>query len=67
MPTEYYSLAHLLSKYIYALPLHRNHQHKKPTRPPTITITATAMPAMAPVERPLLLTLPPLSVPSVLT
>eukprot|EP00701_Giardia_intestinalis_P005793 XP_001709617.1 Hypothetical protein GL50803_38187 [Giardia lamblia ATCC 50803] len=32
-----------------------NHQHKKPTRPPTTTITATEIPAMAPVESPPLL------------
>eukprot|EP00701_Giardia_intestinalis_P001013 XP_001704837.1 Hypothetical protein GL50803_105798 [Giardia lamblia ATCC 50803] len=32
-----------------------NHQQRKPTRPPTTTMAATEMPAMAPVERPLLL------------
>ena len=45
----------------YALPLHMNHQQRKPTRPPTTTITATEMPAMAPEER--LGSLPP-AVPS---
>eukprot|EP00701_Giardia_intestinalis_P003842 XP_001707666.1 Hypothetical protein GL50803_18240 [Giardia lamblia ATCC 50803] len=39
----------------HAFPLHRNHQHKKPTRPPTTAMTATEIPAMAPVESPLLL------------
>eukprot|EP00701_Giardia_intestinalis_P000778 XP_001704602.1 Hypothetical protein GL50803_118556 [Giardia lamblia ATCC 50803] len=36
-----------------------NHQQRNPTSPPTTTITATEMPAMAPVERPLLFVLPP--------
>ena len=39
----------------HAFPLHTNHQQRKPTRPATTTTTATEMPAMAPVERPLLL------------
>ena len=43
----------------YALPLQRNHQQRKPTRPPTTAITATEIPAMAPVERPLLFVFPP--------
>eukprot|EP00701_Giardia_intestinalis_P000108 XP_001703932.1 Hypothetical protein GL50803_105806 [Giardia lamblia ATCC 50803] len=34
-----------------------NHQQRKPTRPPTTTTTATEIPAMAPVESPLLLVL----------
>ena len=35
----------------HALPLQTNHQQRKPTRPPTTTITATDMPAMAPMLR----------------
>ena len=35
----------------HALPLHMNHQQRKPTRPPTTTTAATEMPAMAPVLR----------------
>eukprot|EP00701_Giardia_intestinalis_P000030 XP_001703854.1 Hypothetical protein GL50803_30764 [Giardia lamblia ATCC 50803] len=42
----------------HAFPLHTNHQQRKPTRPPTTAMTATEIPAMAPVLRPLLL--PPL-------
>ena len=34
-----------------------NHQQRKPTRPPTTTTAATEMPAIAPVERPLLFAL----------
>eukprot|EP00701_Giardia_intestinalis_P001624 XP_001705448.1 Hypothetical protein GL50803_31599 [Giardia lamblia ATCC 50803] len=44
----------------HALPRHTNHQQRKPTRPPTTTMTATEIPAMAPVLRPLLFVLPPL-------
>lgn len=40
----------------HALPLQTNHQHKNPTSPPTTAITATEMPAMAPLLRPVLLT-----------
>eukprot|EP00701_Giardia_intestinalis_P000331 XP_001704155.1 Hypothetical protein GL50803_125411 [Giardia lamblia ATCC 50803] len=43
-----------------------NHQQRKPTSPPTTTMAATEMPAMAPVESPLLFVLPPLLAPSVL-
>ena len=39
----------------HAFPLHMNHQHKNPTSPPTMTITATEIPAIAPVGRPPLL------------
>eukprot|EP00701_Giardia_intestinalis_P000718 XP_001704542.1 Hypothetical protein GL50803_19900 [Giardia lamblia ATCC 50803] len=39
----------------HAFPLQMNHQQRNPTSPPTTTITATEIPAMAPVERPLLL------------
>ena len=47
----------------HALPLQTNHQHKKPTSPPTTAITATDMPAMAPEERlgPPLLAAPPVT------
>ena len=34
-----------------------NHQQRKPTRPPTTTTAATEIPAIAPVERELLLVL----------
>ena len=40
----------------HALPLQTNHQHKKPTKPPTTTMTVIDMPAMAPLLRPPLLT-----------
>ena len=40
----------------HAFPRQTNHQQRKPTRPPTTTITATGMPAIAPVLRPPLLT-----------
>ena len=53
----------LLSKYIYALPRQMNHQQRKPTRPATTTMTATEMPAIAPVLRPLLFVLPPVPLP----
>eukprot|EP00701_Giardia_intestinalis_P000117 XP_001703941.1 Hypothetical protein GL50803_19490 [Giardia lamblia ATCC 50803] len=39
----------------HAFPLHTNHQQRKPTRPPTTAMTATEIPAMAPVLSPLLL------------
>ena len=35
----------------HAFPRQMNHQQRKPTRPPTTTITATDIPAMAPVLR----------------
>ena len=35
----------------YAFPRQTNHQHKNPTSPPTTAITATEIPAIAPVER----------------
>ena len=41
----------------HALPLHMNHQQRKPTRPPTTTTAATEIPAIAPVERALLFAL----------
>ena len=47
----------LLPKCYAALPLQRNHQQRKPTRPPTTTTAATEIPAIAPVERPLLFAL----------
>ena len=45
----------------HALPLHMNHQQRNPTSPPTTAITATEMPAMAPMLRlgPPLLAAPP--------
>eukprot|EP00701_Giardia_intestinalis_P000110 XP_001703934.1 Hypothetical protein GL50803_137621 [Giardia lamblia ATCC 50803] len=54
--TFYHTLysIHYLS---HAFPLHTNHQQRKPTRPPTTAMTATEMPAMAPVLSPLLLVL----------
>ena len=39
----------------YAFPRQTNHQQRKPTRPPTTTITATDIPAIAPEERCVLL------------
>ena len=41
----------------HALPRQTNHQQRKPTRPPTTTTAATEIPAIAPVERPLLFAL----------
>ena len=53
----------------HALPLHMNHQQRKPTRPATTTTAATEIPAIAPAERlgslPVLLS--PLPPPLVLT
>eukprot|EP00701_Giardia_intestinalis_P003998 XP_001707822.1 Hypothetical protein GL50803_18354 [Giardia lamblia ATCC 50803] len=53
LSTNHQRSIHYLST--YAFPLQRNHQQRKPTRPPTTTMTATEIPAMAPVESPLLL------------
>ena len=47
-PHDVYYLSH-------AFPRQTNHQQRKPTRPPTTTTAATEMPAIAPVERALLL------------
>ena len=50
---------HLIDVYYpsHAFPRQTNHQHKNPTSPPTTTTAATEMPAIAPVERPLLFAL----------
>ena len=50
---------HLIDVYYlsHAFPRQMNHQQRKPTTPPTTTITATDMPAIAPVERALLFAL----------
>ena len=50
----HYHTSHYLS---HAFPRQTNHQQRKPTRPPTTTTAATEMPAIAPVERPLLFAL----------
>ena len=41
----------------HAIPRQKNHQQRNPTSPPTTTTAATEMPAMAPVERPVLFAL----------
>ena len=58
-PTSSTILTPLIDVYYpsHALPLHTNHQHKNPTSPPTTTTAATEIPAIAPVERPLLFAL----------